>query len=171
MFSRAASSSRFWSRNLSLVALSCAERAVEHTERQDDEGEVGRDRQRERAEAHERHFRQQRTQAGRHLRRSDDGAGGNDRGAAGEGRGGKRLAFLHHDRALRIADALHDGRCRCGADLADGRQLVGVVAPGRFGRVDVLRRPPGGELGLVGRTCRLPSGSRSRRSRWEWTAR
>ena len=63
---------------------------------------------------------------------------------------GSRSPFCIMMAPLGVDDALHDGGGGGGADLAHRRQLVGVVFPRRIGRIDVLRRPGRGQLGLVG---------------------
>ena len=79
------------------------------------------------------------------------GAFGREDGRAAGKRGPcKGRTLLHHRLALHIQNALEDGRSGRGADLADGGELIGVVAPGRVGRVDVLRRAHRRQLGLVG---------------------
>ena len=122
-------------------SLDLAQRSIDDAERQDGKRKVSRDGQHQGAYRDEAHLRQQRTQAGRDLCRADQRAGGVNLRLAGKRRPRQRLALLHHGRALLVDQPLDYGHGGRGDDLADGRELIGVVLPGRLGRVDVLRRP------------------------------
>ncbi len=135
--------------------LEVVQRPVDDVERQHGEGIVGADRQQQGGEPDQGDLGQQRPQAGGYLRRADDGARGDNRRPTGERRPRDRLALAHDRHAPRIQDPLDDRGAGAAADLAHGGQLIGVVTPWRLGRVDVLRRARGGQVGLEGKRLRF----------------